>query len=259
MTIRPSPECRDVELLLGVLVLGALEPAERPAVEAHLGSCPWCTAILAELAPLPGLLHRLDPIEHTMPAPTLRSPAPSPASSPSSPSSSPSHPSAPDPLLGPPPALRDRLVHAARGERTRRRRRRAAGISVAAILVGIVFAGAVFLGNESGGLWGHHQTAAATVASATDPTSAVRADVRLMADATGTVLALQLAGVTPAEHCRLVAVDARGRQQVAATWVATYEGRATVTGHTSLQPQQITRLLVVTEAGRMLVQVPIRG
>lgn len=236
MTSKPSRECREVELSLGVLVLGALEPADRPAVEEHLAQCARCTAILAELAPLPGLLHRNNPIEHVMPVLPPRSPQlPGP------------------PVLLGPPALRDRLVGAARAERARRRRW-AAGISAAAILVGVLLSASV-----SGGWWSHHSSTVATVASATDPSSLVRADVRLKADGSGTELALQLAGVPPEEHCRLVAVDARGRQQVAATWVATYKGRARVTGHTSLQPNQIARLLVVTDAGRMLVQVPVRG
>ena len=240
MTIRPSRECRDVELSLGVLVLGALEPAERPAVEAHLSACPRCTAILAELAPMPGLLHRLDPIEHAMPVPPARSPSASLSPAP--------------PLPLGPVALRDRLVSAARAERARRRRRRAAGFSAAAILVAVLLSVSL-----SGGWWGQGPGTRVTVASATDARSAVRADVRLMPDATGTALALQLIGVAPEEHCRLIAEDARGRRQVAAAWVATYEGRATVTGHTSLTRHQITRLLVVTDAGRMLVEVPIRG
>jgi Putative zinc-finger len=249
MTSRASRGCREVEPSLGVLVLGALEPAERPAVEAHLAQCDRCTAILTELAPLPGLLHRLGPIEHVLPVP----PSPPVPQRSSSPSSQPVLHPVPPPVLGP-PSLRDRLVAAARAERTRRRRRWAAGISAAAILLAMVLAGTV-----SGGWWGQHRVTEPTVASATDPSSAVRADVRLKADGSGTELALRLVGVRPAEHCRLVAVDAQGRQQVAATWVATYEGRATITGHTSLQPNQITRLLVVTDAGRMLVKVPIRG
>lgn len=238
MTGRPLRECRDVELSLGVLVLGALEPTERPVVEEHLAQCARCTAILAELAPLPGLLHRLDPIEHTLPV-APQSPSPSPP---------------PDPPPVRPPALRDRLVEAARTERTRRRRRWVAATSAAAILLGVLLSVSL-----SGGWWGQNHGTAATVASATDPSSSVRADVRLRPDGSGTELALRLTGVRPGEHCQLVAVDAQGRRQVAATWVATYEGRATVTGHTSLQPHQITRLLVVTDAGRTLVQVPIPG
>lgn len=259
MTSSPMPECREMELSLGVLVLGALEPAERPAVEAHLAACPRCTAILAELAPLPGLLHRLDPIEPARPAPPVR-PSASASASASASSDSPSAstasspPSAPQhPLLGVAP-LRDRLIEAARAERVRRQRRWVAGVSAAAVLVGVLLSVAV-----SGGFPGQGHTTPATAASATDPHSAVHADVRLTPDGTGTALTLHLAGVRPEEHCRLVAVDGRGRQQVAAAWVATYAGRAAVTGHTSLRPDQITRLLVVTDAGRMLVQVPIRG
>ena len=253
MTSQPSRECREVELSLGVLVLGALEPAERPAIEAHIAACPRCSAILAELAPLPGLMHRLDPFE--------RDAAAEPQSSQSSSQQSASQQSAvqrsasqrsspPQPLPLVPLELRERLVLAARKERTRRRRW-VAGIAAAAVFVALSLAAAA-----SSGLWSDRQ---ATVATATDARTSVRADVRLMPDATGSALALSLTGVTPAEHCKLVAIDAQGRRDVAAAWVATYDGRATVTGHTSFRPDQITRLVVVTDAGSTLVRVPIRG
>lgn len=253
MTSQPSRECREVELSLGVLVLGALEPAERPAIEAHIAVCPRCSAILAELAPLPGLMHRLDPFERDAAA----EPRPSQSASQRSAAkqsaaqrsaAQPSSPPQPLPLV--PLELRERLVLAARKERTRRRRW-VAGIAAAAVFVALSLAAAA-----SGGLWSDRQ---ATVASATDARTSVRADVRLMPDATGSALALSLTGVTPAEHCKLVAIDAQGRRDVAAAWVATYDGRATVTGHTSFRPDQITRLVVVTDAGSTLVRVPIRG
>jgi hypothetical protein len=258
MTSQPSRECREVELSLGVLVLGALEPAQRPAIEAHIAACPRCSAILAELAPLPGLMHRLDPFE--------RDAAAEPRSSQSASQQSASQQSAaqqsaaqqsaaqrsspPQPLPLVPLELRERLVLAARKERTRRRRW-VAGIAAAAVFVALSLAAAASIG-----LWSDRQ---ATVASATDARTSVRADVRLMPDATGSALALSLTGVTPAEHCKLVAIDAQGRRDVAAAWVATYDGRATVTGHTSFRPDQITRLVVVTDAGSTLVRVPIRG
>jgi anti-sigma factor RsiW len=236
----PSPACRDVELSLGALVLGALEPAERPALEAHLASCPRCTAILADLAPLPGLLHRLNPIERSLAEPS-RSSAPQPQSEPTP--------------LAPPPELLERLVGAARRERARRRRRTwAAAVAAAAVLLGVVLAGTI-----TGGRWGDDQPPSATVASATDAHTNVRADVRLTADAWGSALALRLTGVAPEEHCSLVAIDDHGRRDVASTWVATYEGAATVTGHTSFRSGQITRVVVVTADGRTLVRVPIRG
>lgn len=57
-----SPACvRRVEV--GAYVLGALDPAERSALEQHLPTCPTCTAELSDLAGLPGLLSRLSPAE----------------------------------------------------------------------------------------------------------------------------------------------------------------------------------------------------
>ncbi|GAA2028324.1 zf-HC2 domain-containing protein [Agromyces tropicus] len=41
-------------------VLGALTPVDRRAYEAHLDGCERCRAAVAELAPMPGLLARLD-------------------------------------------------------------------------------------------------------------------------------------------------------------------------------------------------------
>ena len=240
MISRPSRECREIELSLGVLVLGALEPAERPAVENHLSGCPRCNAILAELAPLPGLLHRLDPIEHGPSGPV----APPSAPPPSVPESMPLRPA----------ELRERLVGAAREERTRRRRRRVAGLAAAAGLVGVLLAA-----GASGGLFSGRQDNRVTVVSATDPRTAVSAAVRLMPDETGSQLALSLTGVAPEEHCKLVAVDARGRQDVAAAWEATYHGTATITGHTSFRPDEITRFLIVTNDGATLVRVPVPG
>src|SRR5437763_1913754 len=51
--------CKDMTLSLGVYVLGALDPAERAAVEAHLADCALCRAELAELEGLPGLLDQI--------------------------------------------------------------------------------------------------------------------------------------------------------------------------------------------------------
>jgi Putative zinc-finger len=52
----------------GAYVLGALNPAERTTYEAHLAGCASCSAAVARLAPLPGLLGRVDP-EVLEPAP----------------------------------------------------------------------------------------------------------------------------------------------------------------------------------------------
>src|ERR1700722_19240444 len=54
-----SADCRDIRHALGVYVLGAIDPAERSMVDAHLSTCPECREELAGLAGLPALLRRV--------------------------------------------------------------------------------------------------------------------------------------------------------------------------------------------------------
>lgn len=54
-----DPGCRNYRELLGVYVVGAIEPNERSLLEAHLNQCYSCREELAGLAVLPALLHRI--------------------------------------------------------------------------------------------------------------------------------------------------------------------------------------------------------
>jgi Putative zinc-finger len=56
-------DCADARPSLGVYVLGAIEPAERSLVDAHLMTCRDCRDELAGLAGLPALLARVNPDE----------------------------------------------------------------------------------------------------------------------------------------------------------------------------------------------------
>lgn len=56
-------DCTDARLSLGVYVLGAIDPAERALVDAHLATCRDCRDELAGLAGLPALLARVSPDE----------------------------------------------------------------------------------------------------------------------------------------------------------------------------------------------------
>jgi Putative zinc-finger len=58
-----DPSCRKFRELLGVYVVGAIEPGERAAVDAHLNQCYECREELAALAPLPALMHRVSPAD----------------------------------------------------------------------------------------------------------------------------------------------------------------------------------------------------
>ena len=54
-----GPACRETRQLLGVYVVGAIDPAERMTVDEHLGECPQCRDELASLAGLPAMLSRV--------------------------------------------------------------------------------------------------------------------------------------------------------------------------------------------------------
>ncbi len=56
-------DCTDARMSLGVYVLGAIDPAERALVDAHLATCRECRDELAGLAGLPALLARVNPDE----------------------------------------------------------------------------------------------------------------------------------------------------------------------------------------------------
>jgi hypothetical protein len=56
-------DCTDARTSLGVYVLGAIDPAERGLVDAHVATCRDCRDELAGLAGLPALLARVNPDE----------------------------------------------------------------------------------------------------------------------------------------------------------------------------------------------------
>jgi hypothetical protein len=54
-----GPPCREIRQLLGVYVVGAIDPAERALVDEHLEWCQDCRGELSGLAGLPALLGRV--------------------------------------------------------------------------------------------------------------------------------------------------------------------------------------------------------
>jgi hypothetical protein len=59
MTAMTGPACREIRQLLGVYVVGAIDPSERAIVDLHLQDCPACREELSGLAGLPALLGRV--------------------------------------------------------------------------------------------------------------------------------------------------------------------------------------------------------
>lgn len=54
-----DPACRNFRELLGVYVVGAIEPNERSLLDAHLSQCYGCREELAGIAVMPAMLHRI--------------------------------------------------------------------------------------------------------------------------------------------------------------------------------------------------------
>lgn len=224
---------------LGVYVLGALDPGERNQVDRHLGGCPGCREVLTELAALPGLLSRL----------TLADVATDDARPPSS----------DQPAMQPSPELLDRVLHRATAARAAeaappapRTRRRWLAAAAAALVV--LTGGAIALARHT---TSRATPAPAPVAVATDPTTRVVLQASTFARAWGTSIDVQLRGAPPDQRCRLLAVGRDGQQEVAATWQATYQGRATVTGATAIPTTGLVALEIIDDAGRQLVNLPV--
>jgi anti-sigma factor RsiW len=227
--------CAEVRLSLGAYVLGALDPADRSRVDAHLATCADCRDELASFAALPGLLGRVSRSEvETEPA-------------------------------DPGPQLLDRLLSAAAAERRHDRRRRilasvAAGVIVlAAIGVTVGVAQSRHSATPPGVVAGASQTI-----SATNPQTHVQATITEWKKGWGASVDVTVVGVTAdlaGESCQLIAVGPGGKTDVAASWAAPAAGytglsKVTASGSTAMAAKDITAFKVVGSDGATLVWVP---
>jgi anti-sigma factor RsiW len=218
----------ELRFSLGAYVLGALTPAERDVIDAHLAECPACVTELDQLTSLPLFLDLVSGEEVALMGASA---------------------GAPDDRLV------DRVVAAALAERRASRRKRWL-VSVAAALVliaGSSVAGVVLSPS------GHAPVTTAAVFDRTDPNTHAWARIAVQQKGWGASLQLTLAGVPAGQHCRLVAVGRDGTTDVAASWEATYTGTATLTGATSLQLSSTAAYDIVTVDGTRLVHVPTQS
>ncbi|MEV2212372.1 zf-HC2 domain-containing protein [Streptomyces sp. NPDC050997] len=239
--------CRE-SLALGAYLLGALESAERPAVERHLAHCADCRAQLMELAPLVGLLPQLrfeEPRRMAQAAETSQVTETSQTSQAGQTSHAPPARTA--------PAAASESVGVARAvsrvvRRTRVRRALVACVlAVAAAVSGV----GIYLSAQD------PRPAAVPSAvrvSAADPATHVTASAVLTPDPTGTSIRLRLTGLPPAV-CHLVVHARDGHTETAAGWTSGYATAVSVPGSSSLSVRDIARMDVVTSSGRLLVEL----
>ena len=193
-----SADCRDIRHALGVYVLGAIDPAERAMVDAHLSTCPECREELAGLAGLPALLRRIPVGEAQQLAdddPDERPVAEVPS---------------------------DEMLHSllARTTQTRHTRRWRGLAAAAAVVVVAGAAGAAGVSalHHAGGPGSSPVAAHFTSVSATNPVTHVAATVRYAPRAWGTVLDTRVENVPAGARCQLVVTDSSGHSTVVGGW-----------------------------------------
>ena len=210
---------------VGLLTGEALDPE----VEAHVADCPGCTAELASLAPLPGLLAEAAPAVELMQAPP------------------------------PGDGLLRRLLDAAAAER-RRRRLRAVAIAVGSVAaVALVAVPVAIAVNHQQGTT--VSTAQQVHATASNATTGVWGHVTLATSSWGSSVALEVTGVRAGTSCTVVVVTKDGTRQTAATWWAQeYPGPASVEGTVAAGLPTIDHVdLVDTASGDVLLKLPVRA
>jgi Putative zinc-finger len=231
-----SVNCAEMRTLLGVYVLGAIEPAERTLVDAHLSGCRYCRDELAGLAGLPSLLGRVTESQIAE-------------------------------IGAAPVELLDSMLARAAGENRNRRRRGRVWLAVAAAAAIVMAGGGVIGGMHIGESSRPAATSTPTTAppppvvpgrvlTRTDPVTGVSALIGVQRRAWGTAFRVQLTGAPFGAKCRLVAIDRAGKRDIAGTWRVTYGGNVEFSGSSMIPSDQISSLEVRTLDGRRLITIP---
>lgn len=204
----------------GAYLLGALSPEERRAYEEHLAGCASCSAALAEVAGLPGLLGRLpaDALEGTEPPPADVLPA----------------------LL-------------ARVQLERHRARRRIRLAVAALATAAAVVAAALIGPAV--LPPHHQPPQQAFSRVADVP--VTASAALVDKAWGTEIDMRCTysgktgrGSVPYQ---LTALDRDGHEHLLATWLVVSGKPVELVASTSLKRSQLAALEVRSPKGPLLL------
>jgi anti-sigma factor RsiW len=204
-----SADCRDIRHALGVYVLGAIDPAERSVVDAHLSTCPECREELAGLAGLPALLRRIpvgeaqqlaDDDVDEMPGAGL-----------------------PGAEVPSEEMLNSLLARTTRVRQARRWRGLAAAAAV--VLVAGAAGAAGWSATHHSGEDADSSAVAAhfTSATATNPVTHVGATVRYAAKDWGTVLDTRVENVPTGAQCQLEVTDSSGHSTVVGGWTTAYD------------------------------------
>ena len=202
----PTWDCTDARLSLGVYVLGAIDPAERALVDAHLVTCRDCRDELAGLAGLPALLARVNPdeISRICADDTVRTVTDD---------------RPPDELIG-------TVLDLAKARRRRTRWRFAAAAAAVAAIAGGLFGGLSSIGNRTVVVPGGAGTTGWETVQTTSSVTGASASVAYKHELWGDAFQVLADRIPIGTTCQLWVVHPDGtRTQVAAWTTATDEGK----------------------------------
>jgi hypothetical protein len=230
---QPSWDCTQTRVSLGVYVLGAIDPAERSLVDAHLVTCRDCRDELAGLAGIPALLARVGPEEISRIMGDEASPA----------------------EAAPPPELIATVLDLGAARRRRTRWRYAAAAAAVVALGAGIFGGLAASVSPSGGQvaypagHGKWETDSATTASD------VSATISYAGEDWGTALEVKVKGIPPHTTCQLLVEYDGGTWVESGTWTtADDEGHVWYPGSAAVSAQTINAFKVMA-GKRTLVTV----
>jgi hypothetical protein len=237
-------DCSEARISLGVYVLGAIDPAERSLVDAHLATCRECRDELAGLAGLPALLARVSMEEAIAladpdgPFPAAVSEAPEP----------------PQELLA--------TVIDLTAARRRRRRWLEAGLGVAAALIIAVgaFAG-LRIGSSPAQPGNSAQGQSALyvgppvgpMTTVTGKSANMTATISYSQMGWGTQLDTKVSGIPMGTNCQLWAIDSSGHRLLVGNWVTdNNEGAVWYPGSTALSSKDISAFQITVGHGQTI-------
>jgi hypothetical protein len=225
-------DCGEIRYALGIYIVGAIDPAERATVDAHLSHCPDCREELAGLAGLPALLGRVPKEDAERLALGTEE------------------------LEEPPAELLDSLLAQVS---SRRRARRWRGIAAAAAAAVIAVGGGIVGGAVIA--HGHNASPGVThygyFSKGSDPATHVTAYVAYQPEGSGTAMQVQVSGIRNGTHCVFWVTNASGQHLWAAKW--TVNGAQDNHWYPARAPVSVTNVRgfdLTGPNGKVLVTVP---
>jgi hypothetical protein len=210
-------DCGEARISLGVYVLGAIDPAERSLVDAHLSTCRDCRDELAGLAGLPALLARVDAAEAIALAAADGPPGSDEAGQ------------AAEAGRGsqqPPGELLATVLDLTAARRRRRRWRDGSLAAAAALIIAAGVFGGIRLGGGQGPAGGALADPHNNVGPASGPWQSIAGSLHGMTATVayrptgwGTQLAVEVNGIPMATACQLWIIGKDGSRTLAGSWV----------------------------------------